>query len=289
MYRDQRRRPEQERDPSAQGSRLRIGTILVIGAAAAFALWASAGKSGPRKPPPPEALGSISVKRVTEHVADHGVVGGAMAAEKELFGKTVPQSVQLQVGGRTTVTVIAPGPTITSVPTSPTLEVNPRSIRLGGIRSVDSHETPEAAKEDAILQAQEKLREQFALMEPPISIVPSTATIRENYLRPGSLRMIEPTQADREAWAAANIDPNRVWASVDVEIGEDGFRTLRGESRLRDAALCGGILMVVVGVLFSYLKLDGITKGWLSVGLGVTAIGLASVVVAVLICFVRQL
>lgn len=275
MYRDQKRRPDGVRDPSTRGSRLRIGTILVVGAAAAFALWASAGKSGPRKPPPPEALGSLSAKRVTDHVADHGVVGGAIAAERAIAAK---EGDAFKVAGRSSEKNF-----VVNVLPTPTPDGNPRAIRVTGIKSVDSHETAEAAKEDAILQAREKLREQLALLEPPIGRVPSAAMVREYYVYPGSLRLIEPTQADKEAWAAAHLDPNRVWATADLYVPEEGIRELRGESRLWEAARWGGILLVIVGALFGYLKLDGLSKGWLSVGLGVTAILAAGTLIAGLV------
>ena len=65
----------------------RVFHILVVGAvAAAFIAMFNDSESrrGVTSPPEPERLDRMSHRRLTNHVADNGVIGGALAAEKKL-------------------------------------------------------------------------------------------------------------------------------------------------------------------------------------------------------------
>jgi hypothetical protein len=222
------------------------------------------GGSGPSAPPEPDRLDTMNAKRITEYVTDNAIVGGALAGEKEL-------------------TAMGRGSKVSYVSVKPARTYSTQgSLILTHVRSQNPHATTEAAREDAIQVAQAKLAEDLRQLDPPIRTVPSLATIREKYVRADSLTTIHPKDEDKKAWAEANLDPNSFWVEVDLEVSEANLRKLRSEGRLETLLkLLGGISLLAL-CSFGFLRLDGLTKGYLTWGLGLAIVTLASIAIVVL-------
>ena len=275
--RDRDRRDDRgERDTERRGRCCGASTVAkrvgwVVGVVGAVALVISLTTTGPQRPPAPEQLGSLSAKRVTEHVSDNAVVGAALAAERAVAARdgrpaTVPVSTNVSV-----------------IPSRARPGQEGATLRLAGVRSRDAHLTKDAATTDAIEQAREQIGKQLAALDPPITRRPSFDTVRDRFVFPTSVRTVQPDDGLKAEWVKAKIEPNRVWVELDVEVTAKQLQQLRGEERtLGVAKLVGLIVLALVGVA-GFFRLDALTKGHLTVALagGLALLGTLGVVAAV--------
>ena len=266
-----RRQARDRRDADRRG---RCGTSMAVkrvgwtlAACGAVALVVSLTTStGPKRPPPPEHLGGISPKRVTEHVADTAIVGAALAAERAAAARDG-----------------APDPRRVPVGHNPATRVESQAIRLTAVRSRDAHLTIDAAKADAVEQARDQLATRLLRLDSPITRLPSAETVRDSYVKSGEVRTIQPDEGLKAEWVKAKLEPGRVWVEVDVEVTPKQLQQLRGEERTVGVArVVGAIVLVLVGVA-GFFRLDTLTKGHLTpaLGVGVAALGAAGVAAAV--------
>ena len=262
----------------------RVFHILVVGAvAAAFIAMFNDSESrrGVTSPPEPERLDRMSHRRLTNHVADNGVIGGALAAEKKLAMITGDDDApDVHVRPNITVNVSVPNRPMTvrasvNKPPHPT-----PAIRLTGLKSRTPQATPELAKEEVYQEAQKQLMDKLLTLDEPIRHVPSLSKIRDSYAQPDSVKVIQPTEEDKKLWVEANLDPDRVWVEMDVEISSEQLRSLRSESRLINSRY-GQLAFVLVAALFGFFRLDALTKGYLTWVLGIGIVGVVTVLVAV--------
>ena len=313
--RDRDRRDERDRRDAGRGSRSsyalrRVG--WVAGGVGALALLISL-TSGPepKRPPAPEHLGSLSLKRVTEHVADNAVVGAALAAERAVaaregrptdrpvFVHNLPPGVTAVAGNGTmvnngTVITVRDGAvttvhngTVTMIPSRARPGLEGSTLRLSGVRSRDAHSTQQAATADAIAQARDQLGEQLALLDPPITRRPSLDAVRDQYVFPKSARVVHPDDGLKAEWAKAKLDPDLVWVEVDVEVTPKQLQQLRGEGRTAGVVkVLGAIVFVLVG-LAGFFRLDAATKGHLTGVLAVGGVALGTVAAGVAVYFAR--
>ena len=263
----------------------RVFHILVVGAvAAAFIAMFNDSESrrGVTSPPEPERLDRMSHRRLTNHVADNGVIGGALAAEKKLAMITGDDDApDVHVRPNITVNVSVPNRPKTvrasvNKPPHPT-----PAIRLTGLKSRTPQATPELAKEEVYQEAQKQLIDKLLTLDEPIRHVPSVSKIRDSYAQPDSMKVIQPTEEDKKLWVEANLDPDRVWVEMDVEISSEQLRSLRSESRLINSRY-GQLAFVLVAALFGFFRLDALTKGYLTWVLGIGIVGVVTVLVAVI-------
>ena len=242
----------------------RVGWTLAACGAVALVVSLTT-NTGPKRPPPPEQLGSMSAKRVTEHVADNAIVGAALAAERAAAARDG-----------------APDPRRVPVSHTPTTRVESQAIRLTGVRSRDAHLTVDAAKADAVEQAREQIATRLARLDPPITRLPSAEAVRDHYVKPGEFRTVQPDEGLKAEWVKAKLEPGRVWVEVDAEVTPRQLQQLRGEERtVAVAKVVGAIVLVLVG-LAGFFRLDTLTKGHLTpiLGVGLAGLGVAGVVVA---------
>jgi hypothetical protein len=227
-------------------------------------------------PPLPEPMGRMSPRTLQNHAAMNGIVGGASAGQQALAG--MPDSTRANF---VSATVLVPPASV--APRELVKASRSRTaIRLAGVRSELPHNTKERATADALEVAQKLLAEQLRQLDPPITAVPEIWEIRDRYVRPGSTVEELPTQELKDEWAAAKLNPNRVWVKFDVEVSEDQLRQLRSEGRLMQGAGLGGLAFVLAGALCGFLRLDAYTKGYLTVGLGAGAAVVAVAAIAAL-------
>jgi hypothetical protein len=238
-------------------------------------------------------MSGMSPHRLQTYAADKGVLGGAAAAQKELaaahpappgapdLNRTVPVNANLSRdrGHAEAVAVVSDRPGGESVPGSQT-----PAIRLH-VRSHGAHTSKEQALNDAVIVAQEQIKEALKSLDPPVNVKPSWEKVRYQYLKPESVKEVQPSEADKDAWKAANLDTSRVWVDIDVEVSEDQVRELRADHRVGTAGWVGAVGFLLVLALYGFLRLDAWTRGYLTTGLAVgiaVAVGAAVVLLLVI-------
>ena len=276
--------------PSA-GTGRRVALILVAGGITAgiVSLLSAPPRRSIAPPPPPQLMGKMSPTRLQDYAADNAVVQGALAGDRAIV------RVQLERGAEAAGEVPAGvrdvdpvGTRRVSVPTGsrPPHERGPgraeAAVRLTQVRSVSPHETRDRALADALAVARDRLLLEFREMDPPVRAIPTTDDIRANYLRPESVTEVHPSKEVQDAWRASNLDANRVWVEIDVEVTEDQLRELRSGYRLGWAGWGTAAVLIVVAALHGFLRIDAWTKGYLTTALALAAAAAAGGGVAVL-------
>ncbi len=264
----------------------RVFQIFVVGAVATafIAMFNdSDSRRGVTPPPEPERLDRMSHRRLTNHVADNGVIGGALAAEKRLAVIAGDDDApDVHVRPNTTVNVSVPNrPMTVRASVNKTPHPTP-AIRLTGLKSRTPQATPELAKEEVYQEAQKQLMDKLLHLDEPIRYAPSLSKIRDSYAQPDTMKVIQPTEEDKKLWVEANLDPDRVWVEMDVEISSEQLRSLRSEDRLLSNSLYIEMVFVLVAALFGFFRLDALTKGYLTWVLGIGIVGVVTVLVAVI-------
>jgi|YNPBryunderm2012_1023409.scaffolds.fasta_scaffold08653_3 hypothetical protein len=213
-------------------------------------------------PPRPEPMVRMSPERLQEYVSANVVVAAAAGGLQDLRQRT--DSSEFAISGLDEIT-------------------QPRGgIRLSRIRSERSHTSKDRALTDALLVAQQKLTEKLQALHSPLLNPPPLSKIREDYLIPDSVRVIEPPPEIKAEWEAANLEPNRIWVEVDVEIRPEQLRLLIANHRRMQAGLWFTLAFVSVVAGYGFLRLDALTKGYLTTMLGVAAVLLVIAAAAVL-------
>ena len=258
--------------------------ILMVGVVVAAVITGcneSSSRRGVTPPPEPERLDRMSPRKLTNHVADNGVIGGALAAEKRL-AVTAGEDDVPEGNPNHTVNVSVPNRAVTVRASVSNLPRPAAAMRLTGVRNPTPQATPELAKEELYLEAQKQLAEKLQALDAPIHRVPSLAKIRDSYARVDSAKTIQPSVEVQKAWVEADLDPNRLWVEMDVEVSDEQLRSLRSDDRLWNSSRYLGMAFVVVLALFGFFRLDGITKGYLTWVLGIGIVGVVTVLVAVI-------
>ncbi len=274
--RDRDRRHDSRRDPRRDdrrccrggGSFLRRGiAVFGIGAALALVLGLTT-NSGPKRPPAPERLDRVSASRLTEHVADNSVVAVALAAEHYVSAQNPELATQHVSTPTAQVTVTRGGG---------------EGIRLEGVRSRDAHLTEAAARADAVEQAREQIARQLLSLDPPVTHGPSAKRVADEYLHADRVRVVRPPEDLKAAWAAAKLDPNRVWVEVDADVSPEQLRDLRGADRAAGLAPYAGGAVALLLAFAAFFRLDAWSKGHLTafVGIVVAVVTVLGVIAAV--------
>ena len=247
-----------------RGTGSRIFFVLLVGGLAAIAI----GRSGVStekaiSPAGPVKMARLSARSAQETAELNGIDGGAAAGMAFLAAKD-----------KNNVFVVA------SVKPSRSIEATSSKVNIRDIRSSTAHTTKDKALADAVEQAKGEIAEALRSLDPPIQHVPTDETVKTDYLVTGRTQYLEASQEDQEAWKKAGLEPNRVWAKIDVEVSESQLRQLRGKDRLLGSAkwFGGSFLALLLG--YGFLRLDAVTKGHLTFPLmaGLLASVIATVV-----------
>lgn len=274
-----RRQARDERDATRRSRCCRSSSVAkrigwAVGTCGIIALVVSMTTlSGPKRSPAPDRLDAMSAKRVTEYVADNGIVGAALAAERAVAvrdDRPLPQFVS-----------------VNAIPSRPRPGTDASTLRFAGVRSRDAHLTTDAATTDAIEQARELIVKQLERLDPPVTRRPSFEAVRAKYVVPNSAVTVQPPDDLKAEWAKAKLETNRVWVQVDVEVSAEQVRQLRGEERMIAVARIVGVLVFVLAGLAGFFRLDALTKGHLTVALGVGLALLGTLGTAGLVYVVR--
>ena len=143
--------------------------------------------------------------------------------------------------------------------------------------------TEAEAEEKALEQAQRKVTEALARLDPPVRFEPSLAVVKNEFVRKDSRTVRRLTPPEQEEWKKHGYSPDRMFVEYDVEVSADQVREFRSQDRVAYAIriLAGLTAVALVGFLF--LRIDERTKGYLTSWLAVTAFALAGGVAAALV------
>ena len=270
-----RRQVRDERDSQRRGRCCRGSSVAkrigwAVGACGIIALVVSmTTESGPKRSPAPDRLDAMSAKRVTEYVADNGIVGAALAAERAVAARD----------GRPHEAFVP----VSLIPSRVRPGTDASTLRFAGVRSRDAHLTTDAATTDAVEHAREVIANQLELLDPPVARRPSFETVRDKYVVPNSAVTVQPPDDLKADWAKAKLETNRVWVRVDVEVTAEQVRQLRGEERTIAVARLVLVLVLVLAGLAGFFRLDALTKGHLTgqLGIALAVLGAAGATAAV--------
>jgi hypothetical protein len=233
--------------------------------------------------------GSTSAKaEQARRQAEAAAVGGAkaaaeFAARNNTDGPIVAVSVQ---GPPTNPRPPAPpppsGPSMTTRPTP----APPRPVEEPVIRERVSSELPHPtaaeAEKDALEQAQRRIEEKLAELDPPVRHRPTVAEVKARYLRKDSLQPRPLSAEQKEEYARARLRTDLVFVDCEVTVSAEQVRELRAQDRvLLGLKVIGGVAAAALAG-FLFLRLDEWTKGYLTSWLAVAAFALAGGVAATL-------
>jgi hypothetical protein len=253
---------------AGRGTARRVVSILVVGALAAGAITLFAPTRHVSTPPRAEVkLATLrSPRTLQQHAAQSAVDAAAKAGKKALLAEEMANKTEF-------IAATLPG---TDGGEQPAADAKPGvAIRIARVKSTLPHLTPERATADALEKAQKELVVKLRAMDPPVVVVPSVEVIRRDYVRPGSVRDVLPTPQIKEDWRNDGLGEGRQWTELDVEVSDSQLRALRAQQRTADGGLVAGTALAAFAALFGFLRLDGLTKGYLTTTL---AFGAAAVV-----------
>lgn len=273
------------------GAGKRILSILAVGVvvAAAVSVFRARSDRYVSPPPAPAKLSEVRVSKLQEYASERGIVGGAAAAERELAARAMHPDAIGDPGRTVPVNVPAPRhPEAVAVPGRPVVNLSSDkskpAIRITQIRSDKLNPNKDMALNDALINAGKKIHDELRMLDPPVEAHPDWAKIKEEYLKPDSVRYPGPSEDDLKALAAQGIDgTHMVWAEIDVEVTDGQIRELRSEQRVGATGTIAAVGFVLVLALFGFLRLDAWTRGYLTGGLAVAIVAAAGAAVALLV------
>jgi hypothetical protein len=274
------------------GAGKRILYILAVGVVVAAAVSMFRGRSDRdvSPPPAPARLSGMPASKLQTYASESGIAGGAAAAEKALAALPPPDEI-----GDPTRTVPVNVPVNVPVPPQadaarPIVDVSPGkpkpAIKIR-VRSDKPYPNKDLALSDALVKAGVEIHAALREQDPPIEVRPGWEKVKTHYLRPETVRFIEATPEQKQAWAEQSggriDDTNRYWAQLEVEVSDEQVRDLRSEQRVGATGVVAAVGFVLVLALFGFLRLDAWTKGYLTGGLAVAVVAAAGAVVALLV------
>ena len=268
---DRRDRYREARRPEPKPARnynLRFLALLGVGLGAALLISRAEIKSDRAVTSPGSVkLAKMSPRNLQETSELNGIDGGAKAGQSALVnaGKLSVGAHQAPQGG--TVTIVGvPAVVPLGDPSVSVTKADPQhpqaAIRIAGIRSDKAYTNRNDAIQDAQRVARQRLAEVLESLDPPIRVLPSDEQIAADYVSPTSIKDVAPPPDVKELWKANNLETNRQWATVDIEVSESQLRTLRGKQRLIDLGWILGSVFGVLGLGFGALKLDSLAKNY---------------------------
>jgi|GEM_PF-3070700 len=256
-YRDARPRPEK---PSRV---LSFRVLVIMGVLAVVATYVARSDIRPDSvivPPAPVKIAKAG-PRALQELELSGVEGGAKAGRAALANA---DRVRPELAGGGTVFIVAETTTDPRAIVAKADPLHPQAaIRIVGVRSDKAYTNREDAIRDARGAARQRLAEVLQSLDPPIRILPSDEQIAAEYVAANSAKDVPPSPDIKEAWQKSNLDANRQWATVDIEVSESQVRSLRGKQRLIDLGWVLGAVFAVLGTGYGVLKLDALAKNYL--------------------------
>ncbi len=243
--------------------------VLVMGGIAAVVMHEAAGPRRPAPPPEPTRIDRMSARTLTRHLAETGPVGAAQAADKYLAAQALPTVHPQGVDA-------ARSPAAARPPVAPAAATS----LFVKAKSLDSHTRTDQAETDALEVAGKGLTQQFAELHPPLVVEVTAADVRTKYLKPETIAVVRPTAAIAADWEKNGLDPKQVWVELEAEVTPSQVRELRAHGRVGLAVRGIGMMLACLAAAAAFFRLDTLTRGYLSWGLGLGLAGAAAGAVA---------
>lgn len=241
--------------------------VLVVGVIAASVIYHARGPRRPSPPPEPTRTDRMSARTLTRHLAETGPAGAALAADKYLVAQApVPPTPEPLTPG---VVMVAARP-----PAAPATGLFVKA------RSLSPHLRADQAETDALEVAAKELTRQFAELNPPLTAGVTAADVKMKYLKPDTKVVVKPTEVQVAAWQKADVETNRVWVELAAEVTPSQVRELRAHGRVGLAVRGVGMVLACLAAAAAFFRLDTLTRGYLSWGLGLGLAGAAAGAVA---------
>jgi hypothetical protein len=179
----------------------------------------------------------------------------------------------------------APPAVVAKPRTDPKPDVRPSSpvVVRDRVTSEIPYPTEAEAFQNALVQAQKRIAQGLAQLDPPIRYEPSTKVVEKEFMRKDSKAVRKLTEAEQQEWAKLGHAGERMFVDIDVEVTADQVRELRTQDRVSDALRVLGGLAAVALAGFLFLRADEYTKGYLTSWLAFIAIALAGGAAAALV------
>lgn len=228
---------------------------------AAIAVLLAAGGCGAKQAaiiPAQRNLTEIKKPRdLSEHVLLRGLEGGAKAGRKEL-----------EDAKRAAVVSLDDLDSLAS--TTPEVVELRGEVQVIGARCVLPFRDRDEAVHDAIEAARVALKDHYRGLDIP-----------KDKLVVMSKQFEEPSDAVKQLWEKSNLETDRVWASVTVKTSDETIREARSKSRLLSGGLAALAAFLLLGIAYGFLRLDTMTKGYLTLLLSMLAGALVLIVLGV--------
>jgi hypothetical protein len=224
--------------------------------------------------PPREVDGKTTTLRDLQSGTAHtAVAAGAKAGQMMIAEMPSPPAASVASNAVGGPNVAATAAVAREVPAKP----GP-AIRLTAIKSDKPQATREKALSDALEVARYKIMEELQKLDPPVHARPSLATIRHEYLKANTVREVMPGDDVKAKWKLENLDPNRQWVTIDIELTDSQVQSLRASDRVTDGIRMAAAMFVAFTALYGFLRIDQLTKGYLTMWLGIGALVTAAMV-----------
>jgi hypothetical protein len=271
--------PAGTRDPSRADAKLRVkqgrsGSSLVwivLIFLATFAIWEYRSQRTVLLPPETRPLNSLSTRDANAQVAIAGILGGAKAGEIVI---TANEKKRLEIPGVEVPLVYVSAELGQNIPETERLPKSnsirgfrEAAIKIEKVRSKNPFRKRDEALTDTIQQAREKIQDVLSRATPPVEITLTDAKVR-GFLVEKSVREILPDEGTKKLWLEKGLESDRLWVEAEFEVSSEQVRRLRSEQRLHQVGLVMAGILGVCLLLLGFLKLDALTKGYLTYTLG---------------------
>ena len=245
-------------------SRARVWIIVGLAVAAGPVIsWLdSAGKSKPRTPAAAAVAPArtMSAKGLSAQLSNAGPASALLAAEESLASARESREPR--------------PPEPPTAPTAPQAPAEGEVARVGAegfgltARSLAPHKSVEGAKRDAAEVAAAAITAELRARGHGDWGLDAQAVLDQFAVR-DSLRTMPLSEAEQAEMQKFDLGSDRAWAAMRFEVRDDQLRDRRAQTRLWHAVLALAGFGVAFGGLAGYLKLDRVTKGHLSLALGI--------------------
>ncbi len=256
-------------------SRARVWIIVGLAVAAGPVIsWLdSAGKSRPRAAAAVAPARTMSARGLSAQLSNAGPTYALLAAEESLASARESREPRL-LGSPPSAPGAPRPPAPPTALTAPQAPAEGELARVGAegfaltARSLAPHKSVEQAKRDAAEVAAAAINAELRARGHGDWGLDAQAVLDQFAVR-DSLRSIPLSEAEQAEMQKFDLGSDRAWAAMRFEVRDDQLRDRRAQTRLWHAVLALAGFGVAFGGLAGYLKLDRVTKGHLSLALGI--------------------
>jgi hypothetical protein len=152
---------------------------------------------------------------------------------------------------------------------------SPPIIKFRAVGSADAPNEADA-EDNALASAAEIIETKLSQLDPPVYYRPTPNEVKLEYVRLSSRTLRPPDAAERAELEAYHLDTNRVYVEYDVELSAHQIRDIRTRERIVDSLRIFGVVTVGLFAGFVFLRLDELTRGYLTRWLAIAVVVLTA-------------